>query len=789
MGLDRHISVRALCIVALLLITLLAESVTAQVTSTARGKTETIARTDQVNPITRRLWAAFSRFDGLAFGADSDIVFTSGGSVYQWSRGTFSVLLAPGMGVGEDNVPLRETRLFAVYPDGTMIGGSRDIVVRTPDGAKSFLIREGDKFAGDPSFEFRGVSNSAQLYRPASYMFEREGNWGASTIVNGERLALTRFNSLPGAPAASISVETVAGMANGWNGVVGVRSWPGGADGVVRLENGQPTSLAWEGVAGPVHPIANPSGTKTFSRIYRRTRDWPPNNDLALPVINSAGKIALAAQLSDGTEVVVTSVGNEPQIVAWTGMPTDLPSGATVSPIFVPPTGTANLPALSVGEDGRTVFFGRSSEPGSPVGLFCAEEGVARAVVRPRQPVNISLINGFSSATNLADLGQYVENGAGQFAFTASLEVFGGGAGFLPFLSDGQEIVHAFDRGAGIWTGEEDRAIGHTRKQSNRGSAGSRSSMLNRFNEHGQFVWGEPTAMGPQGFEINVGVIYLWTPHLYWRTAGSGSWDDRTHFTVSIRPAYPHDVTLAPAVDATIAGPSVNTEIESLILGGAGNVRLNLASGVTFQTLEGVTVTTRGTLAGEATVMGNLTVAPVGTYAFDASAGPLDVLGHTLFDGTLRVELTGAAPPLPGSTLEALTAYAVVGTPTAVNATPFAGLTFEPVVDVDSIELLVGAMYAGDADLDAKVDFADLLVLAQHYDQTSTTWLTGDFNADGSTDFADLVTLAQNYSAGVPATAQAGRFENDWAHARSLVPEPTLACLLLAASCLMRRTA
>ena len=44
-----------------------------------------------------------------------------------------------------------------------------------------------------------------------------------------------------------------------------------------------------------------------------------------------------------------------------------------------------------------------------------------------------------------------------------------------------------------------------------------------------------------------------------------------------------------------------------------------------------------------------------------------------------------------------------------------------------------------------KVDFADLLILAQNYGKTGVTNAQGDANGDGKVDFADLLILAQNY--------------------------------------------
>ena len=55
------------------------------------------------------------------------------------------------------------------------------------------------------------------------------------------------------------------------------------------------------------------------------------------------------------------------------------------------------------------------------------------------------------------------------------------------------------------------------------------------------------------------------------------------------------------------------------------------------------------------------------------------------------------------------------------------------------------AALAGDVNLDGKVDFADLLAVAQDYGRTGATWSLGDFNGDGIVDFADLIALARNY--------------------------------------------
>src|SRR5438067_12183308 len=85
------------------------------------------------------------------------------------------------------------------------------------------------------------------------------------------------------------------------------------------------------------------------------------------------------------------------------------------------------------------------------------------------------------------------------------------------------------------------------------------------------------------------------------------------------------------------------------------------------------------------------------------------------------------------------------------------------------------AQLPGDATFDGKVDFADLVVVAQHYNTPPGTaiWADGDFNGDGNVDFADLVSLAQHYSgaAGIPIAGAAPAFDADAKVAFDSVPE------------------
>ena len=51
----------------------------------------------------------------------------------------------------------------------------------------------------------------------------------------------------------------------------------------------------------------------------------------------------------------------------------------------------------------------------------------------------------------------------------------------------------------------------------------------------------------------------------------------------------------------------------------------------------------------------------------------------------------------------------------------------------------------GDANLDERVNFTDLLVVAQDYGMRDASWARGDFDSDHKVGFSDLLLLAQNY--------------------------------------------
>lgn len=117
------------------------------------------------------------------------------------------------------------------------------------------------------------------------------------------------------------------------------------------------------------------------------------------------------------------------------------------------------------------------------------------------------------------------------------------------------------------------------------------------------------------------------------------------------------------------------------------------------------------------------------------------------------------------------------------------GLRFDPTVPLESI--IIFNTFAGDANMDNVISFADLVAVAQHYGQSGAVWHDGDFNYDGVVSFADLVAVAQHYGQSLPSAPVPGasaEFDADMARAFAMVPEPgAVAALAFLAMLFWRR--
>ena len=136
-----------------------------------------------------------------------------------------------------------------------------------------------------------------------------------------------------------------------------------------------------------------------------------------------------------------------------------------------------------------------------------------------------------------------------------------------------------------------------------------------------------------------------------------------------------------------------------------------------------------------ATILNGSKITVGGDLALD---GRLDVgTGSISFEGVGINPQSGAAETIRNWIASGLAGGRGITT-SAADANHTVGLS-------TSGPFLVKYARYGDANLDGKVDFKDLVLLAQNYGKTGGFWQDGDFNYDGKVGFDDLVKLAQNY--------------------------------------------
>lgn len=99
----------------------------------------------------------------------------------------------------------------------------------------------------------------------------------------------------------------------------------------------------------------------------------------------------------------------------------------------------------------------------------------------------------------------------------------------------------------------------------------------------------------------------------------------------------------------------------------------------------------------------------------------------------------------------------------------------------------------GDANLDGKVDFTDLVTVARNYgaplNPALLNWYEGDFDGDAKVDFNDLVLLARHYGQTIdnlPVPQALPGFAADLERAFAQAPEPSAAVVLLAVALFAR---
>jgi len=206
------------------------------------------------------------------------------------------------------------------------------------------------------------------------------------------------------------------------------------------------------------------------------------------------------------------------------------------------------------------------------------------------------------------------------------------------------------------------------------------------------------------------------------------------------------------ATGPVIIGPSSGTSTVNVSTTGLGAV-------VDFQATQQIGALTIGA-AGMATIAGASPITLTASALSIAATATLDITTSTLkvnFQpgsdpvSTIRGYLLRAyaaahwtGTGLTSTTVESQVA-SVKGTTNGSYSIGYSdGNNDGTIGGVKANQILITPELVADGNMDGKVDFNDLLILAQNNGSTTADWTHGDFNFDGKVDFNDLLLLAQN---------------------------------------------
>jgi len=267
-----------------------------------------------------------------------------------------------------------------------------------------------------------------------------------------------------------------------------------------------------------------------------------------------------------------------------------------------------------------------------------------------------------------------------------------------------------------------------------------------------------------------------------WNGLGDGiNWNNPNNWSDQLVPYRNQSITIPGGVPVVDVG------------GGAFSVGA-LTSASSIEVLPGDSLT----LFGPAVINGSLTLDPGGaidiqnsslTINFSAGADPVATIRRYLrfaYDDGLW-DGSGLT-----SSVVAAQVAANKGTTNGTYSIGYSdGNTDGSIGGVQPGQILIEPELVADANMDGKVDFNDLLILAQNVGSTNADWTHADFNFDGLVDFNDLLLLAQNINhtnGSTPLGEQLpASFEAQWQLAQAevkaaggsgSVPEPGMMSLL-----------
>jgi hypothetical protein len=210
---------------------------------------------------------------------------------------------------------------------------------------------------------------------------------------------------------------------------------------------------------------------------------------------------------------------------------------------------------------------------------------------------------------------------------------------------------------------------------------------------------------------------------------------------VNVRPSTGDDAITVNADALGVANVSFDTaqRIGALTIGSGGVATLTAEGGANVLTVTSLDITGTGTLNlnDNSLILDYASTSPIATVQSLLRRG---YNGGAWNGDGIMTSLGNASTFAPGFA-------------EASDVAPGGSFNGQP---VDRTAVVVRFTRYGDANLDARVDFNDLLEMAQNFGSdvsavTGGSWRHADFTYDGVADFNDLVKLAQNYNTSLPA--------------------------------------
>ncbi len=151
------------------------------------------------------------------------------------------------------------------------------------------------------------------------------------------------------------------------------------------------------------------------------------------------------------------------------------------------------------------------------------------------------------------------------------------------------------------------------------------------FNDYGQLAYSA-------GFTDGTTAVVVYTPDVHWGSSFSSSWSSRSNWTLGLDPAQVHDVMIDPTASVTVYGPTTDTTVKSLQIGGNNGVAtLQLQYGATLTASNGTLIKDTGILSGDGSVTGAGAVQNNGEVHVNNLTLPNGLSNHGLVTGGGRL--------------------------------------------------------------------------------------------------------------------------------------------------------